>query len=450
MALTVGTRRDDSAPGDSAFVAPPLAGLVVYQLTLDPAMGPEERNEVLDRVAALGVTAVELLPGAEPPEGHTQYLPAHVAVERSFGGAENLRMLVAEAHRHGLAVIVDIAYQRPDPGGKVVLDIAQESVRGVIVGEALRWLKHVRVDGIRHDMAAYGRLIDAASIPRPVGYQLIRELNAAIRHELSHVVLIALDERGDGRVTSMDDSGALFHAQWDTDYVHAIRAALDERGPMSDVRDVIGSSFGDTFSRIVYAHCAELIGREPAASREPMDWESAKRVTLGVGMVLTSPGVPLLFQGQEAAHGGQVGDGAHTPRAHRFPDLVKDLVRLRRNWYDTTRGLSGHGLDVFHCHEGSRVVAWHRWSDIGPGDDVVIVANLSRETYPAYRIGFPDDGPWRLRFSSDDTAYCELFGGNPSTDVVAEFRPVDAQPASAEVSIGPYSLLVFSQDAWPA
>ncbi|HSN11474.1 MAG TPA: alpha amylase C-terminal domain-containing protein, partial [Propionibacteriaceae bacterium] len=162
------------------------------------------------------------------------------------------------------------------------------------------------------------------------------------------------------------------------------------------------------------------------------------------------PGIPLLFEGQEIAHGGQVGDGAHAPRAHRFADLVKDLVRLRRNWNETTRGLSGHGLDVFHCHEGTRVVAWHRWSDIGPGDDVVVVANLSPETYPAYRIGFPDDGPWRLRFSSDDTSYCPLFGGHPSTDVVAEFKPIDAQPASAEVSIAPYSLLVFSQDAWPA
>lgn len=450
MALTVSTRRDDSALGDSSFVAPPLAGLVVYQLRLDPALAPEERNAVLDRVAALGVTAVELLPGAERPERSDQYVPAHVAVERAFGGAAALRALVADAHRHGLAVIVDVAYQRPHPFGEVGLDIGQESVRGVIVREALRWLRDVRVDGVRHDMGAYADLIDASSVPRPVGYQLIRELNAAIREELSHVVLIALDEPGDGRLTSMDASGALFHTQWDTTYVHAIRAALDGRGPMADVRDVIGSSFGDTFSRVVYAHCAELIGREPAPSQEPLDWESAKRVTLGIGMVLTSPGVPLLFQGQEAAHGGNVGDGAHAPRAHRFPNLVRDLVRLRRNWYDTTRGLSGHGLDVFHCHEGSRVVAWHRWSDIGPGDDVIVVANLSPETYPAYRIGFPDDGPWRLRFSSDDTSYCSLFGGNPSTDVVAEFRPIDAQPASADVSIGPYSLLVFSQDVWPA
>ena len=59
------------------------------------------------------------------------------------------------------------------------------------------------------------------------------------------------------------------------------------------------------------------------------------------------------------------------------------------------------------------------------------------------------DGLWRLRFSSDDSSYCPLFGGHPSTDVTAEFRQRDAQPASADVSIGPYSVLVFSQDHWP-
>ncbi|HSN10559.1 MAG TPA: hypothetical protein VLS51_00420, partial [Propionibacteriaceae bacterium] len=246
MALTISTRRDDSGLGDAAFVAPPLAGLVVYQLTLDPSLGPEERNDVLDGIAALGVTAIELLPGAEPPEGPEKFVPAHIAVERAFGGAAALRTLVAEAHRHGLAVIVDVAYQKPSPLGSGGLDIAQESVRGVIVREALRWLRDVRVDGVRHDMGAYGDLIDASSVARPVGYQLIRELNAAIREELSHVVLIAVDAPGDGRVTSLDSSGALFHTQWDTAYVHAIKAALDGKGPMADVRDVIGSSFGDT------------------------------------------------------------------------------------------------------------------------------------------------------------------------------------------------------------
>lgn len=442
MALSVSTRRGD-ATLDDTFVAPPLAGLVIYQLTIDPTMAPERRAETLDSIAALGVTAIELLPSSAVNEAPAHYVPAHVAVERAFGGAAALRELIAEAHHRGLAVIVNIAYQRPDPGRTVVLDITQESVRSVIVREAVRWLRDTHVDGVRHDMDAYTGLVDTTSVAPSVGWQLIREMNAAIREAHSNIVLIALDDRGDARVTSMDASGALFHTQWDMQFVHAIRESLDGRRPMADVRDAIGSSFGDTYSRVIYAHCAELIGREPAPTEEALDWESAKRVTLGVSLVLTSPGIPLLFQGQELAHGGQVGDAADRDG---FSELVRDLVRLRRNWYDTSRGLGGHGLDVFHCNEESRVVAWHRWADIGPGDDVIVVANLSATPFPVYRLGFPDDGLWRLRFSSDNASYCPMFGDHPSSDVVAQFRPSDAQPASAEVSIGPYSLLVFSQD----
>jgi 1,4-alpha-glucan branching enzyme len=449
MAFAIGTRHD-AALGDDYFMAPPLAGLVIYQLNLDPNSTVAERDAVLDRVAALGVTAIELLPAANVPEAPERYVPAHIALERAFGGAATLRSLIADAHHRGLAVIVNVSYQGLAPIPHIALDITQDSVRSVIVREAVRWLRDTHIDGVRHDMTAYDELVDASSVTRAVGWQLIREMNASIRAEHSHVVLIALDDRGDARVTSLDESGALFHAQWDMQFVHAISAALQGRGPMSDVRDAIGSSFGDTFSRVIYAHCAELIGREPAAGEDPLNWESAKRVTLGVSMVLTSPGIPLLFQGQEVAHGGQVGDDdASQPAAGGFSELVRDLVRLRRNWYDTTRGLSGHGLDVFHCNEESGVTAWHRWADIGAGDDVIVVANLSGNAYPAYRLGFPDDGLWRLRFSSDDASYCSLFGGKPSDDVRAQFRPVDAQPASAEVPIAPYSLLVFSQDRWP-
>ena len=449
MAMSIGTRHVETSVRYEAFLAPTLAGLVIYQVKLDPEMAPDLRAAILDGIAALGVTAVELLPAADVPETREHYVPAHVALERAFGGASALRSLIAEAHERGLAVIVNIAYQRPDPLADVTLDITQDSVRSVIVREAVRWLRDMHVDGVRHDMAAYTDLVDASSVARPVGWQLIREMNAAIREEHHNIVLIALDDLGDARVTSMDASGALFHAQWDVQFVHAIRASLDGRGPMSDVRDAIGSSFGDTYSRVVYAHCAELIGREPAPAAEPLDWESAKRVTLGVSMVLTSPGIPLLFQGQEDAHGGQVGAAAGLGQDKTgFSQMVRDLVRLRRNWYDTTRGLLGHGLDVFHSNEESQVAAWHRWADIGPGDDVIVVANLSPNAYPVYRLGFPDDGLWRLRFSSDNAAYCSLFGSHPSGDVVATFRPSDAQPASAEVSIGPYSVLVFSQDHW--
>ena len=43
MALNVGTRQGDASLRDDSFVAPPLAGLVIYQVTVDPGMAPELR-----------------------------------------------------------------------------------------------------------------------------------------------------------------------------------------------------------------------------------------------------------------------------------------------------------------------------------------------------------------------------------------------------------------------
>lgn len=429
------------------FRTPPLAGLIIYQAKLDPAADPSRRDAILDHVAGLGVTAIELIPASTTPTD-PQYIPAHVALERAFGGATALRTVITEAHRRGLAVILDVAYPLRRSVAAVAAGTDSDEVRTRLVRESVDWLRDTHVDGLRHDMAPFTELVDASGLDRSAGWQLIREMNRAIRDEYGDMVLIALDTHGYPQVTSLDESGALFHAQWDTLFVHPIREAINGLQPMADVRDAIGSSFGDTFSRVIYTACDELTGREADTTIDPTDWESTKRVCLGIGLVLTSPGIPMLFQGQEVLQGGTVCQRSRLglPGPSGIAQLVRQLVRLRRNWYDTTRGLSGHGLDVYVCDEDSRVVAWRRWAQGGPGDDVVVVANLSPTPYPAYRLGMPDDGVWRVRFSSDDTSYSPLFSGHPTPDAVAEAWPKDGQPASADVSVGPYTLVVYSQD----
>lgn len=439
-------RRRDTTDDD--FRTPPVAGLIIYQARLDPTVDDERRRAILDHIASLGVTAIELIPCNAPEVAEGQYVPAHVSLERAFGGVAALRQVVAEAHSRGLAVILDIAYQRRSLPLTAMPDIDSDEVRDHIVREAVRWLRDTHVDGLRHDMAPYTDLVDASGFDRSAGWRLIREMNKAIRDEYGDVVLIAYDRHGNAQVTSQDESGALFHAQWDLLFVHPIREAINGLQPMADVRDAIGSSFGDTFSRVIYTEADELTGAQADKTVDPHDWESAKRITLGIGLVLTSPGIPMLFQGQEVLQGGTLCERRwrETVEQPGIADLVRDLVRLRRNWYDTTRGLSGHGLEVFHCNEEARVVGWRRWAEGGPGDDVVVLANFSSTPYESYLLGMPTDGVWRLRFSSDDASYSTFFDGFPSADVDATLTPRDGQPARAELSIGPYSLVVYSQD----
>ncbi len=95
--------------------------------------------------------------------------------------------------------------------------------------------------------------------------------------------------------------------------------------------------------------------------------------------------------------------------------------------------------------EERKVIAFQRWDAGGPGDDVVVVANFHRGQQEGYVIGFPSAGPWKLRFNSDWQGYSDAFEGRPSSDVVAEPGAHDGLPAYAAISVGSYSVLIYSQ-----
>jgi 1,4-alpha-glucan branching enzyme len=77
----------------------------------------------------------------------------------------------------------------------------------------------------------------------------------------------------------------------------------------------------------------------------------------------------------------------------------------------------------------------------------VVVANFFSDVQDGYVIGFPAAGTWKLRFNSDWQGYSDDFKNHPSTDVVAEAGARDGLPCQAAVSIGPSSVLIFSQDS---
>src|SRR5271154_1279953 len=73
----------------------------------------------LPRLAALGVTAIELMPVADFPGarnwGYDGVLP--FAPDSSYGGPDDLKRLVAAAHRAGLLGFLDVVYNHFGPEG---------------------------------------------------------------------------------------------------------------------------------------------------------------------------------------------------------------------------------------------------------------------------------------------------------------------------------------------
>jgi 1,4-alpha-glucan branching enzyme len=74
----------------------------------------------------------------------------------------------------------------------------------------------------------------------------------------------------------------------------------------------------------------------------------------------------------------------------------------------------------------------------------MVICNFANQSYANYQIGAPRQGMWKVRFNSDSNFYG--FGNWPTFDTDANGSSINGMPFSANVSIGAYSCLVFSQD----
>jgi 1,4-alpha-glucan branching enzyme len=233
--------------------------------------------------------------------------------------------------------------------------------------------------------------------------------------------------------------------------------ALDDsqRNPQQ-VAEAISKSYNASrpFQRVNYlaSHDDDRTARIPTLidGNNPESVFALRRTALGAALMITAPGISMLFMGQEFLESKPWNDrkdfALDWSRIRSFSGMVelhRRLIHLRRNWDNNTRGLRGDNVNAFHVNpEG--VIAFHRWDQGGPGDDVVVVANLSNRRWDSYNIGFPREGTWYLRFNSDWQGYSNQFT-NVGYDTTATAGANQGMPANGNVGIGPYSVIVLSQ-----
>jgi len=465
--------------------------------------------ERMDHLGGLGVNLLEVMAVGEFNLDHSWgYNPAYVfAIEEAYGGVTGFKEFVERAHARGLGVVMDVVYNHlgypslemwrfdgwgEGPYGGVYFyndwraftrwgdtrpDYGRPEVRAYLKDNAEVWQDARRVDGLRHDATAWVRGVYGDHNPPSGamgdGWDLLRWLNDEKNRRYPWKLSIAEDLKGDPSLTRpTEHGGAGFDAQWDAGFRDAVRAALaapsDEGRDLDAVRAALEFRFnGDPFQRVIYleSHDDVTPRADNGYSRRLTDtiwqgsadsWHARKRAVLGAGLLFTAPGIPMLFQGQEWGEWAGIEDeqGRQVPldwgRARRnggMVDAFRDLIRLRRNWQDNTRGLRGPSVNVFHVNQADKVMAYHRWDRGGARDDVVVVANFSSRSFGAYRVGMPRAGRWRVRHNGDAAAYGDGFGDTPGYDTDA-FPPGEqhGMPFAADVGLGPYALLVLSQD----
>jgi 1,4-alpha-glucan branching enzyme len=490
------------------FVMPAWNELVIYEMHVGtfneaPGTGPGTFEEILPKLpylAGLGINAIEIMPVAEYAGDFSWgYNPSEpFAVESAIGGPQGLYQFVKAAHSHGIAVILDVVYNHCGPGdndlwrfdgwtdgnhnggiyfydnaraytpwGDTRPDYGRQEVRQYFRDNALFWLNKYRLDGLRFDSVVNIRNRNGNNNDPyddlPDGWMLLQTINQDIQGSQAWKITIAEDMQNNEWITKNDgENGAGFGSQWDAAFVHPVRRAIippDDAGrDMYAVRDALYHRYNtNATERVIYTESHDEVAN--GQSRVPEEiwpgnagsWYSRKRSTLGAVLVFTAPGIPMIFQGQEFLADGYFQDTvpldwgklAAYPGIHL---LYQDLIRLRRNWFNQTAGLRGQNVNVHHVNNSDKVIAFHRWQDGGPGDDVVIVVNFANRGFGSYEIGFPRAGFWRVRFNSDWQGYSPDYGNLLGYDTVAGGEPRDGMPFRGNVGIGPYSALVLSQD----
>lgn len=491
--------------GKSDHQPPDLADLVIYEMhvgTFNELPGQQVGTFAdailkLPYLARLGINAVELLPPSQF-DGTLSwgYNPTDpFAVETVYGGPNALKRFIRFAHELGIGVIIDVVYNHmgtvdndlwdfdgngPPPGGIYFYpdwrgntpwgsrpDYGRPEVRQYLVDNALAWLEDYRADGLRLDATAWIRSVDGSGVAEqtlPDGWLLLQMINDAIARNQPEKIRIAEDMRNDGQITSPTASGgAGFNSQWDPDFVRVVRRAInqvrDEDRDMSAIRRVLERRYdGDAFSRVVFteSHDADSNGgtRVPAEidPAQPDSVFAKKRSVLGAALVFTAPGVPMVFQGQELleAHWFDSGFPVDWSNTSRYPgifNLYRDLIRLRRNLLNTTRGLQGQGLHVHHVNNADKLIGFRRWDNAGPLDETVILVNFANRAFDSYTIGVPRAGQWQVRLNADWSGYDPAFGNHLSLDTLASSTPYDGLAFSIQIGIGAYTALILSQDS---
>jgi 1,4-alpha-glucan branching enzyme len=451
--------------GDN-FTMPPWNELVIYEMHVGtfndvPGHGPGTFNEIVPKLPYLrdlGINAIEIMPVAEFPMDYSWgYNPSQpFSVESAIGGPQGLYQFVKAAHAHGIAVILDVVYNHVGPGdldlwrfdgwsdgdhnGGIYFyddkrrhtpwgprpDYGRGEVRQYFRDNALFWLNKYRLDGLRFDAITNIRNRNGNNNDPmndlPDGWGLLQWINDEIQASQPWKIIIAEDLKNNEWITkNTGDGGAGFCSQWDAGFVHPIRHAIialdDASRDMLAVCDALYHRYNNNaMQRVIYTESHDEVAN--GQSRVPEEiwpgnagsWFSRKRSTLGAAIVFTAPGIPMIFQGQEFLEDGYFKDTDPLDwtklQAFRGINLLyRDLIRLSRNWFNQTRGLRGQHINVHHFNNTDKVIAFHRWENGGPGDDVVVIANFANRSYDSYTLGMPRAGQWFVRFNSDWQGY---------------------------------------------
>ena len=426
---------------------------------------------------------------------------AQLTQQQLEGQDNQLKALIDICHLYDIAVILDVVYNhaggfdhddqsiyffdRPFTGdnndsqyftdkghaGGLVFAYWKQEVRQFLIDNAKMFLQEYHVDGFRYDQVT---VIDEDGGSE--GWRFLQDLTNTLRFIKPQAINIAEYWRDDQSWVMRDTAqgGAGFDAVWHPGIRSAVRNLLAQAAQgqsahvsMNTLRDSLyrPNGFSASWRAVQHLENHDRQRQENSNDREPRiaaladstssrSWYARSRARVANGLLLTAPGIPMMFMGQEFLEDKYWSDSPdsnaliwweglqHDPHMANHRRFTQELLKLRRE----QPALRGEAINVFHVHEENRVIAWHRWLE-GVGKDIVIIANLNESTFSNYQIGMPQGGHWDELFNSDayDNYPNPQVAGNGGA-IHANDAPMHGLPCSANIVIPANGILVFARE----
>jgi len=432
-----------------------------------------------------------------------------IALADIQSGPPQLKLLVDLCHVYGIAVMFDVVYnhaggfsvdgqfddnclyymdRRTNGGnnndslyftdqdrgtGGLAFALWNNDVAQFLIANARYYLEEFHVDGFRYD-----EISTLISTGQGSGWEFCRAITSNLRGFRNRILQNA--EFWPGRFSDIPASslpvfapasaGGMGFDVVQHDYLRGVlrgAVAVASSGASASVSmaSIAGALYPPTFDHAWRAvtcienHDLVLAGRQqriPALAdpSNPRSWYARSRSRVATAVLLTAPGIPQLFMGQEFLEDRPWDvdpngpnllswnglDAASDSAMRDHLRLTRDLIHLRRD----LPALRGDNVHAFYCSDPDRVLAYHRWRE-GSGDDVVVVVSFAEATFYRYEIGFPIAGVWAERFNSDvyDHWVNPWVAGNGGS-VRAVEKPMHGFAASAAIIIPANSVVVFA------
>ena len=456
----------------------------------------EFAKEIVKYVHDMGYTHIELMGIAEHPfDGSWGYqVTGYFAPTSRYGTPEDFAWMINYLHRNKIGVILDWVpahfpkdahgladfdgvpeYEYADPRmgehpdwGTKIFDFGKNEVKNFLISNALFWIEHFHIDGLRVDAVAsilyldYGKK-DGEWVPNEFGgnknlqaVEFFKHLNSVVLGRNPGAVMIAEESTAWPKVTGeVEDDGLGFSLKWNMGWMHDFTEymkldPLFRKGAHYNMTFAMSYAYSEKYilvlshDEVVHLKCS-MINKMPG-----IGWEKFENLKAAYAFMMGHSGKKLLFMGQDFAQLREWSEKREldwyllAEKEHQqMQSWVRDLLHLyrrRKAFYEQDN--TWEGFEWINADDRDRSIYSFVRHAKGGRQNLLFVISFTPVARDDYRVGVPKRKQYRLILNSDE----EKYGGTGKKRPIvykAEKSECDGRPYSFAYPLPAYGVAIF-------